>query len=359
MNQGVLVTGALGLVGSYVAKACSEAGYDVYSIDNDIRSTLFPDITPLSQEDIDSHCNLLSITKCFNVDIRDYDQVRAIFFEVLEQTNIIGVIHCAAQPSHDWAATSPLTDFHINASGTLHLLELTRLYSPSAVFIQLSTNKVYGDLPNELPLRDIGTRFEIESSHSLYNGINETFSIDHSKHSLFGCSKLAADVYTQEYSRYFGLKTVVLRGGCLTGGLHRGAKLHGFLSYLVKSALAKDVYEIIGYEGKQVRDNLHAADIGTLVISIIDSSSKKEFHWHQDMVFNLGGGRQNSVSVIEAINMLQDSFDLAVKTELVASPRSGDHKWYISDVTRLQQTFDWNPSLDLHAIFEDLITNYA
>ena len=348
----VIVTGCFGLVGSWVSTCLSKAGYKVFGIDNDTRASLF-DLPPLSDSEIHLKSNAIGLESNYFVDIRSYQDLNEVFSTVSSKYNVISVVHCAAQPSHDWAASHPFIDFNVNALGTLNLLELFRKYAPDASFIHFSTNKVYGDLPNKLPLEETNTRFDLPINHMYYNGITESFPIDNTKHSLFGCSKTAADLYVQEYRRYFGLNTFVLRGGCLTGPTHRGVKLHGFLSFLVKTAVSASTYEVIGYQGKQVRDNLHAADIASLVKKIITTD-------HSTMncdsyVFNLGGGRSNSLSILEARDILKTDFSLDLKLVFSDKPRSGDHMWYISDNSYLYNLYNWKPLNSIHQIFSDLI----
>ena len=350
-----IVTGNLGLVGSYVAEALAAANFNVYGIDNDVRSKLFSDILPLQQDEINKMNSDSGITRFFNVDIRDCEGMRSAIGDVLSRDNLDVVVHCAAQPSHDWAANDPLVDLNINLTATVNLLEILREKNFNGVFIFLSTNKVYGDTPNFLDLEKREYRYELPTNNPFYSGIDTSMSIDNSLHSLFGCSKASADLYVQEYARYFGLKTVILRGGCLTGSRHRGAKLHGFLSYLVKTAVAGDHYTIIGYDGYQVRDNLHAADIGKLVCKIADSSkvmSSDQF----PIVSNMGGGRSNSVSVLEAVNILKNSFDLRFNYSTSNNARRGDHKWYISDNSLLLKQFDWAPTTSLEEILSDMVS---
>lgn len=353
MSKAVIVTGSYGLVGSAVCKSLSNIGYTIYGIDNDTRSRLFPELEPINDSSIPGLNESLGITKTFSVDICDFNAVEYACNQILVNYEIYAVIHCAAQPSHDWAAHDPFLDFDINARGTLNMLELLRRTSPGSLFIHLSTNKVYGDSPNYLPLLEFDSRFDLASNHTNYIGLDETLSIDQTKHSLFGCSKAAADLYVQEYRRYFALQTFVLRGGCLTGSAHRGAKLHGFLNFLVKSALSGDTYEVIGYKGKQVRDNLHASDIGTLVQKIL--ASPMSAIQNDSYVYNLGGGRDNSISILECKSILRDSFGVRLNLSFTDEPRSGDHQWYISDLSKLKKAFNWTPSFSIIDIFNDMI----
>ena len=349
-----IITGSLGLVGSHVAQVLSQFGFRVVGIDCDVRSTLFPDVSKLSYDDIDTLNNQSLIDKHYSIDIRDFDQLSNVIESEITTHNVEVIVHCAAQPSHDWACSAPLIDLNINLLGTVNLLENLRLRDYQGLFIFLSTNKVYGDLPNYLPLVESTYRYDLAPDHLFYDGIDTSMSIDNSLHSLFGCSKASADLYVQEYSRYFGMKCVVLRGGCLTGSRHRGAKLHGFLSYLIKTAVAGNSYTIFGYKGKQVRDNLHATDIGHLIHKIYtktNSTSQPVF----PVVANLGGGRSNSVSVLEVIALLKDSFDLNLSFDISEDARIGDHKWYITDNQLLNDQFGWKPSFSILDIINDII----
>ena len=317
-----IVTGSAGLIGSEAARYFAEKGMEVVGVDNDMRRRFFGDEASTRwnrdrlQEDLGSRYEHASL------DIRDDDAIEALFARYGNAIEL--VIHTAAQPSHDWAAREPKTDFSVNANGTLNLLEAVRAHSPEATFIFTSTNKVYGDAPNRLPLIEQATRWEIDPSHQYADGIGEDFSIDQSMHSLFGASKVAADMLVQEYGRYFGMKTVCFRGGCLTGPQHAGAQLHGFLAYLMKCTVSGDPYTIFGYKGKQVRDNIHATDV---------VSAFAEFHNSPKVgaVYNLGGGRQSNVSMLEAIAKCEEISGRELSYTLSDEPRIGDHQWYISD----------------------------
>lgn len=296
-------------------------------IDNDMRRYFFgPEAsTEWSRRQLEAE---LPDYKHCNADIRNQDAMTRIFAEYSSDINLI--IHAAAQPSHDWAAREPFTDFSINATGTLILLEMTRQYCPNAVFIFTSANKVYGDLPNYLPLIEMETRWEVDPSH-LYAeyGIDETMSIDQSKHSLFGASKVAVDVLVQEYGRYFGMKTACFRGGCLTGPGHSGAMLHGFLAYLMKCAVTGERYTVLGYKGKQVRDNIHSYDLVNAF-----------YHFYQNPrvgeVYNIGGSRHANCSVLEAIRLCEQIAAKKLNWSYSEANRSGDHIWWISDVRKFQ-----------------------
>lgn len=340
----VLVTGCSGLVGSQSVSFFCDRGLQVIGIDNNFRSYFFG-----SGASTDWMRRLLEEKyprefQHFSVDVRDYLTLEQIF----KRFNFELVIHTAAQPSHDWAAKEPLTDFSINAVGTSNMLELTRLYSPESVFIFTSTNKVYGDLPNELPLIEMPTRWEIKPTHRYSRGIDETMSVDNSVHSLFGASKVAADVLVQEYGRYFGLKTGVFRGGCLTGPAHSGTMLHGFLAYLVKVIAQGLPYTIFGYKGKQVRDNIHSADLVNAFYNFYQNPRPGE-------VYNMGGSRHSNVSMLEAIEKIQKLLKKKGKIKYSDDNRTGDHIWYITDVTKFKTHYpDWNYKYDGDQILEEL-----
>ena len=335
----VLITGSNGLIGSEAARYFADKGLQVVGIDNDMRSYFFG-------KEASTAWNKEALSKEIknyihkDVDIRNIEDLKAIFKEYTGDIKL--VIHAAAQPSHDWAAREPLTDFGINANGTLNLLEMTRLHCPQAVFIFTSTNKVYGDLPNELPLIEEKTRWELKSDHPFYDGIDETMSIDQSKHSLFGASKVAGDILVQEYGRYFDMKTVCFRGGCLTGPNHSGAELHGFLSYLIKCCMTGDQYTIFGYKGKQVRDNIHSYDLITAFDAFYEKPKPAE-------VYNIGGGRENSCSVLEAIKACETVLDKKMNTTYSDENRSGDHMWYISNLKKFQSDYpQWKQEYGLN-----------
>ena len=333
-----IVTGSGGLVGSESVTALVRAGFDVIGIENDTRAELFgpeastADVTArLSKEFPEFDSQFL--------DIRDQVGISGLFAASGRQIEI--VIHTAAQPSHDWAASDPQADFAINASGTLNLLEAARASCPDATFVFVSTNKVYGDTPNRLPLVDHGSRLELPPDHPYFGGIDTTMSIDATMHSLFGASKAAADLMVQEYGRYFGMPTVCFRGGCLTGPNHAGAQLHGFLAYLMKCAATGTPYTVFGYEGKQVRDNLHSAD---LVAAFL------EFHTRPiaGAVFNMGGGRANSCSVLEAIELSEAVSGRELQWETSDQARQGDHRWWISDLEQFRSEYpNWSVKRDL------------
>ncbi len=333
-----LVTGSNGLIGGESVEFLATKFDMVVGIDNNLRSYFFgkDGSTDWNRDRlIEKHQNF----KPYNLDIRDYNALEKVFAEYGKDIKLI--IHAAAQPSHDWAAKEPLTDFGVNATGTLHMLELARIYCPDAVFIFTSTNKVYGDTPNYLPLEELETRWEINANHTYFKeGIDEMMSIDHTKHSVFGASKVAADVMVQEYGRYFGMKTGVFRGGCLTGPNHSGAQLHGFLAYLMKCAITGGHYTIFGYNGKQVRDNIHSSDLVNMF-----------WHFYQNPrageVYNAGGGRFSNCSMLEAIAICEKISGNKINYTYSETNRIGDHIWYISDVSKFishypQWHWKWN-----------------
>ncbi|QEF96495.1 CDP-paratose 2-epimerase [Stieleria maiorica] len=339
----VIVTGSSGLIGSAAVRHWDAAGDQVIGIDNDMRSTFFgPDgSTKWNQSQLESE------TRDFrteNIDIRDRDAILDLFKN--EPPDL--VIHCAAQPSHDKAAAIPFLDFEVNANGTLNLLEATRRHSPEAVFCHMSTNKVYGDAPNELPLNELPTRWEYARAED-YDGIDETCRIDQTMHSLFGASKTAADVLAQEYGKYFGLKTGIFRGGCLTGASHSGVELHGFLSYLVHVAVSGKPYTIFGYKGKQVRDQIECSDVVRAFEAFAQNPRPGE-------VYNIGGGRENAASVLECIALIEEISGHRIEYTLSDENRKGDHVCYISDLSKLRRDYpDWQIRVSLREIVTQMI----
>ena len=341
-----LVTGSAGLIGAETVRRFASEGLDVIGVDNDMRSYFFGDdastkwsATRLSAE-VKNYEHL-------SIDIRDFQGLEAIFSRY--RSNISVVIHTAAQPSHDWAAKEPITDFGINAQGTLNLLELTKRYCPDASFIFTSTNKVYGDLPNALPFVEGEMRWNVDPSHPYAaRGIDETMSIDQSTHSVFGASKIAADVLVQEYGRYFGLKTVCFRGGCLTGSGHSGAELHGFLAYLTKCAITGRPYTIYGYKGKQVRDNIHSSDL----VSAFWAFFRRP---RSAAVYNIGGGSGCNISMLEAIDELERRCGRKMAYKVDSANRVGDHIWYVSDLGRFQADYpEWALNYNMSRIFDEM-----
>jgi CDP-paratose 2-epimerase len=339
----VVVTGSSGLIGSEAVLWFDREGHTVLGIDNNMRRDFFGekgDTTWMLKR-------LQAQTRGFRHvpgDIRN----RAAMFELWQEFRPDVIIHCASQPSHDLAATRPLDDFDVNAVGTINLLEATRQFAPEAVFIFMSTNKVYGDAPNQLPLIELETRYDYADPAD-YNGIKETHSIDNCLHSVFGASKVAADVMAQEYGRYFGLRTGIFRGGCLTGPSHSGVELHGFLNYLVKVAKADETYVIFGYKGKQVRDQIRSYDVIQALWAFARNPRPGE-------VYNLGGGRANNASVLECITKIEALLGRPIKTRYVEQARKGDHICYISDLTKLQTHYpEWRLTYSLDRIIEELV----
>lgn len=340
-----LVTGSAGLIGSEAVRHFAAQGFDVIGLDNNLRQTFFgPDASTLwnrdqLQADVPGYQH-------HSLDIRDRDGVDALFRQHGKAISLI--VHCAAQPSHDWAARDPIMDFTVNANGTLHLLQAMRDHAPEAVFIFCSTNKVYGDTPNFLPLKELETRWEIDPIHAYAGGIPETMSIDHSKHSLFGASKVAADILVQEYGKYFGLRTAAFRGGCLTGPRHSGTQLHGFLSYLMRCVATGKQYTIYGYKGKQVRDNIHAADL----IAAFDAFAKAP---RCGEVYNIGGGRFSNCSMAEAITECERIAGRKGDIVYAEANRIGDHIWYVSDLAKFQGHYpEWKLRYDCPAILREI-----
>jgi CDP-paratose 2-epimerase len=319
----ILVTGAAGLVGAASVRHFAEQGYTVVGIDNDMRSYFFG-------KEASTDWARLALQERYG-------------------TSITAVIHTAAQPSHDWAAREPMTDFTVNAVGTMVVLEACRLHAPDAVFVFTSTNKVYGDTPNRLPLQELATRWEIAESHPYYaRGIDEEMSIDRCKHSLFGASKVAADVMVQEYGQYFGMRTGVFRGGCLTGPGHSGAQLHGFLAYLMKCAVTETQYKVFGYKGKQVRDNIHSHDLVNAFDHFIQQPRPGE-------TYNIGGGRHSNCSMQEAIGMCERIVGRPMAVSYEDTNRIGDHIWWISDVSKFQSHYPgWSFTYGIQEILKEI-----
>ncbi len=342
----VLVTGAAGLIGAECVRYFAGRGHRVVGIDNDMRAYFFGEqaSTEWSRKRLEA-----DVARYVHhaVDIRDEARMGEIF--ATYGTDIGLVVHTAAQPSHDWAVKEPMTDFTINANGTMVVLENTRRHCPDAVFIHTSTNKVYGDAPNRLPLIEHETRWEVDEEHPFHErGIDESMSIDRCKHSLFGASKVAADVLVQEYGRYFGMKTGVFRGGCLTGPGHSGAELHGFLSYLMKCAMTGTHYTIFGYRGKQVRDNIHARDLVRSFDAFWQAPRVAE-------VYNMGGSRFSNCSMLEAISLCEEISGKRMDTTYSETNRIGDHIWWVSDVARFQGHYpDWKLEFGIREILEQI-----
>jgi CDP-paratose 2-epimerase len=341
-----VITGSAGLIGAESARFFASKGLDVVGVDNDMRHVFFGEeaSTIWSRRRLEAE---LTGYRHLDIDIRDQGKI----FELFEhyKTKIALVIHTAAQPSHDWAAKAPFVDFSINATGTLNLLEATRQYCPEACFIFTSTNKVYGDTPNRLPLVEQSSRWELRDDHPYYrHGIDESMSLDQTMHSLFGASKVAADVLVQEYGRYFGMKTVCFRGGCLTGPGHSGTQLHGFLAYLVKCAVTATPYVVFGYAGKQVRDNIHSFDLVNAFWHFFENPRFGE-------VYNIGGGRACNCSMLEAIDRCQNWTGRRMQWSYNDTNRAGDHIWWVSDIRRFQAHYPgWSMRYNLDAILAEI-----
>lgn len=341
-----IVTGAAGLIGSEAAEAFAREGLDVVGIDNDMRSVFFGPEASTTWNRRRLEAELGPRYSHEDLDIRNGDALDRLFRRVGPDVEV--VIHTAAQPSHDWAARDPKMDFGVNAVGTVNLLEATRQFSPEAPFIFTSTNKVYGDRPNSLPLIELETRWEIEPGHTYEGGIREDMSIDASTHSVFGASKVAADVMVQEYGRYFGMNTACFRGGCLTGPNHSGAELHGFLAYLMKCTVEGRPYRVFGYEGKQVRDNIHSADLINAFLHFYRNPRSAE-------VYNIGGGRFSNCSMLEGIRMCQEISGRELEWSYEESNRVGDHIWWISDNGRFESHYpEWQLEYDVPAILREI-----
>jgi CDP-paratose 2-epimerase len=340
-----VVTGSGGLIGSESVRHLVEAGWEVIGLENDMRATFFgPEASTshVTRDLVERYDEFRSI----DVDIRDAESVDRIIAEHGARIELL--IHTAAQPSHDWAARDPQTDFGVNANGTLNLLEAARAHCPDASFVFCSTNKVYGDTPNQLPLEELATRLELPQDHRYYRGIDTSMSIDDSTHSLFGVSKAAADLLVQEYGRYFGMPTVCFRGGCLTGPQHAGAMLHGFLAYLMKCTVTGAPYTVFGYGGKQVRDNIHSADLVAAFLA---------FHRQPKpaVAYNIGGGRFSNCSMLEAIEACERIADRELNWELSDEARIGDHRWWISDLSEFEADYpDWTLRFGIDEILQQM-----
>jgi CDP-paratose 2-epimerase len=340
-----IVTGSGGLVGSESVRHFAEAGYDVIGFENDMRREFFGEhasTRPVTTRLEQAHPEFRSL----ELDVRDAAAVERVFAR--HASDIELVIHTAAQPSHDWAASAPQVDFGVNANGTLNLLDATRRHAPGATFIFTSTNKVYGDTPNRLPLVELETRLELPAGHRYHDGIDTSMSIDSSTHSLFGVSKAAADLMVQEYGRYFGMPTVCFRAGCLTGPNHAGAMLHGFLSYLMRCTLSGEPYTVFGYGGLQVRDNIHSADL----VRAFDA-----FHGapRPAAVYNIGGGRHSNCSMLEAIDLCERIAGRRLRWRMSDDARTGDHRWWISDLSEFARDYPaWSQEYSLEGIVQEI-----
>ena len=345
MNK-LIVTGSNGLIGSEVVAYFDALGWQVYGVDNNMRRDFFGEKgdTRWNQRRLEATCKHFTH---FELDIRDRAGVLALMDEIKPDM----IVHTAAQPSHDLAASRPFDDFDVNAGGTLNLLEAAHRFVPEAVFVHMSTNKVYGDRPNTIPLIELNTRWDY-ADPTYIDGIGESFSIDQSKHSLFGVSKVAADVLVQEYGRYFGMRTCCLRAGCLTGPHHSGVELHGFLSYLIRCNVEEREYTIYGYKGKQVRDNIHSYDVARCIELFYE-------HSQSGAVFNLGGGRANTVSILEAFERVEQLTGKSMHYHYDDQARAGDHICYISNLAHLRSSLPgWGITKSLDDIFEEIVVSW-
>ena len=345
----VLITGSNGLVGSESVNFFSDKGFDVIGIDNDLRKHFF------GKNASTKWLNKILLKrnkkfKNFTVDIRNFNSLETIFKKY--KKNISLIIHCAAQPSHDYGKNFPVIDFNVNATGTLNLLQLTKKYCSNAPFIFMSTNKVYGDNPNKLRLIEKKNRYDISKNNKYHKGIDEKFSLDNCTHSFFGVSKTYADLIVQEYGKNLGLKTVCFRAGCITGPNHSGAELHGFLSYLVKKSLSEKKYKIIGYKGKQVRDNIHSFDLVKCFWEFYKKPMRGE-------IYNIGGGRYSNCSVKEALDYVEKFAKIKIKKNFIKENRIGDHIWYISDNSKFKKDYpNWKQSYSIKKIVKELINSF-
>jgi CDP-paratose 2-epimerase len=328
-----LITGAYGLVGSACVDYFHQRGFEVYGIDNNMRADFFG-------ESASNHNNKFDFCHYYYCDVSDFDE---LYFTMSFMPKFDLIIHAAAQPSHDFSARNPRLDFAVNGCGTLNVLEIVREHSPDAVFIYVSTNKVYGDHPNRLPLIEYEKRYDCKSY------INESMPVDDCMHSPFGVSKLAGDIYTQEYGRYYGMKVGVFRCGCITGMRHAGVELHGFLSYLCKCARNNKVYKIYGYKGKQVRDNIHASDLVSAFYEFYQNPRPGE-------VYNMGGGIRNNVSILEAVGYIEAQMGRNIQTEYIDQPRKGDHIWYVSDTSKFRKHYpNWLQQYDITDMIKEML----
>jgi CDP-paratose 2-epimerase len=345
-KQSVLITGSAGLIGSEVCQAFDERGFPVHGLDNNQRREFFGPEGDTSWNQKRLERSLKSYVH-HALDIRD----RAGILDLIRDLRPTCIVHAAAQPSHDLAAKIPFADFDTNAVGTINLLEAARQFCPEAPFVYMSTNKVYGDAPNRIPLKETSTRWEYDDP-AFAPGIPESFTVDQSKHSLFGASKLAADVMVQEYGRYFGIPTCCLRGGCLTGPNHSGVELHGFLSYLVRCNMQGRLYNVYGYKGKQVRDNIHSLDVARFIAAFIEAPRCAE-------VYNLGGGKGNSCSILEAFAATAAITGKDMRYEYVEKNREGDHVCYYSDLGKMRAHYPgWNLTVSLGTILEEIVKSW-
>ena len=345
----ILVTGSCGLVGSESVKFFCRKGFEVWGVDNNLRRSFFGkdgDTTWIRKNLLSNFKNY----KHFNIDIRNYNLLNKIFKKLKKNLKLI--IHTAAQPSHDWAKNNIITDFEINAKGTLNLLMLNQKYSPYSPFIFMSSNKIYGDNPNRIKFIEMPSRYEIHKKNKLYKGIDEKFSIDTNTHSFFGVSKAYGDLLVQEYGNNYGMQTACFRAGCITGPNHSGAKLHGFLSYLVKTSLKEKKYTIIGYKGKQVRDNIHSFDLVNCFWEFFKKPRCGE-------VYNIGGGRGSNCSIIEALKFVENISGIKIKKKFLKLNRTGDHIWYISNIKKFKKHYpNWKQKFNTYKIIKELVFSF-
>jgi len=348
MKKKLIVTGSMGLIGSEVSEYFLEKGWEVYGIDNNQRAIFFG-LQGDNSSNKDRLAKFGAQYKIYSeIDIRD----RNTILDIIPTIKPDAIVHTAAQPSHDRAASIPFEDFDTNAVGTFNLLESLRRYSTEVPFIHLSTNKVYGDAPNFIKMKELETRFEYDDINYL-NGISENFSIDQSKHSLFGASKVSADISVQEYGRYFNMPTACLRGGCLTGPNHSGVELHGFLSYLIKCNIEEKEYNVFGYKGKQVRDNIHSYDVTRFIEEFIQAPRVAE-------VYNIGGGKENSISILEAFELIAKISGKPMKYKYVDQNRIGDHICYYSDLSKMKEHYpNWGITKGIEEVFYDIYNRYT
>ncbi len=343
----VLISGSAGLIGSELAQFFDAGGHNVHGFDNDMRADFFGPRGSTAANLV----RLRNTTRNYahtELDVRDAAGVSRL---VGESGPFDLIVHCAAQPSHDLSALRPRDDFDVNAGGTLNMLEAARMSSPDAVFVTMSSNKVYGDAPNEIPMVEHETRYDY-ANPSDYEGVSESMRIDESRHSIFGAGKVAADVLTQEYGRTFGMRTHCLRGGCLTGPNQQGVEMHGFLSYLVKTQLERRTYKINGFKGKQVRDNIHSHDVALAIDAIARNPGS-------GAVYNIGGGRENSCSILEAFARVESLTGIPMQSEYLEKPRDGDHQCYITDLSRLRTAYpEWEITRSLDSIFSELVATW-
>ena len=343
-----IITGSSGLVGSEAVKFFCDKGFDVIGIDNNLRKHFFGNDGStlwVKKQLKKKYRNFFN----HNIDIRNINIIEKVFKKYSKKISVI--IHCAAQPSHDYGKDYPIIDFNVNATGTLNLLELTKRFCPEASFIFMSTNKVYGDNPNKLGAYEYKNRWELKQNDKYYKGIDENFPIDNCIHSFFGVSKTYADLIVQEYGKNVGLNTVSFRGGCITGPNHSGTKLHGFLSYLVKMSMSKKQYSLIGYKGKQVRDNLHSNDLINCFWEFFKKPKKGE-------IYNIGGGRYSNCSILEALNIIEQECKISIKKKFIKLPRMGDHIWYITNTSKFKKDYPkWKQAYNTKKIINELINN--